>query len=416
MPSFVDTGHGPEDVPSATRSSGPRFMLYSHDGAGLGHIRRNVNIAAALTSACPHASALIVTGTEDLSPFAMPRAVDVLRLPGLRKVSNSSYTARRLTMEPESLRRLRARLLETAVECYRPGVLLADKHPGGVGGELVPALRKVKAQGGFGALGLRDVLDTPDRARREWKASGAIGLIQDLHDAILIYGDAGLLDPLEGWPLPAAVRDRIRYCGYVVTEFSPVSRTRPVRTRPLVVATVGGGEDGSVVLRTFLTASAGAPWDALAVTGPQADPAECRNLERLAETAGARLVESIPELGRKLDRVDAVVCMGGYNTLTEVLGAGIPSVCVPRVVPRQEQLIRARAFCERGLLRLIEPADLHPNRMRSEIESALDTNRAALGGRVRDTLSLDGAAHAAGALLELAGAGLESAPAKVAAL
>jgi len=403
MPTFVDTGR-PHPAPAGGSSGlGPRFMLYSHDGAGLGHIRRNLNIAAALTRACPHASALIVTGSEDLSAFDMPRAVDVLRLPGLRKVDNSHYTARRLPVEPESLRRLRACLLETAVDCFRPHVLLADKHPAGVGDELLPALRKIREQGGAGALGLRDVLDTPEVARSEWKASGSLRHVEELHDAILIYGDEDLLDPLRGWPLPPGVRERIRHCGYVVGEHARSGELVRVPGCPLVVGTAGGGEDGDAILRTFVAASDGAPWDALAISGPQAGAAGLAGLKRRAKAAGVGMVEAIPELARKLGQVDALVCMGGYNTLAEALAAATPAVCVPRVVPRREQLIRARAFGDRGLVRLVEPSELNPERLRAEIEAALGTDRSALASRIAGSLSLDGARRAAEALLELAG-------------
>ncbi len=43
-----------------------RFLLYSHDTFGLGHIRRALSLAEYFTSALPDAQVLIVTG----SPFA----------------------------------------------------------------------------------------------------------------------------------------------------------------------------------------------------------------------------------------------------------------------------------------------------------------------------------------------------------
>ena len=46
---------------------------------------------------------------------------------------------------------------------------------------------------------------------------------------------------------------------------------------------------------------------------------------------------------------------GGYNTLAEAALHAVPAVCVPRVAPRSEQLIRARAFERLGLLRLLHP-------------------------------------------------------------
>jgi len=73
-----------------------RFLLYSHDGLGLGHLRRNLAIAAAITRLAPAASVLLVTGADVAEHQRLPRNVDVLRLPGLRKLANEEYAARRL--------------------------------------------------------------------------------------------------------------------------------------------------------------------------------------------------------------------------------------------------------------------------------------------------------------------------------
>ena len=117
----------------------PRFLLYSHDGPGLGHVRRNLVIAAALVERSPGASVLLATSAEHADSLGVPERVDLLRLPAIRKVENGRYaaTAAHLRLGPD---RVRERILAAAVESYGPSVLLADKHPLGVGGELRTAL------------------------------------------------------------------------------------------------------------------------------------------------------------------------------------------------------------------------------------------------------------------------------------
>jgi predicted glycosyltransferase len=404
-------GHHPRSgSPRGDAAPAPRFLLYSHDGLGLGHVRRNINLATAITAASPDASALIVTGVEDLDVLATG-GVDVLRLPGLRKLANERYAPRRLPVEGGVLWQLRAGLLAAAVEHFRPDVLVADKHPGGVHGELVPALSELRASGGRAALGLRDVIDCDDQARQEWREGGQLRRYLDLHDLILVYGQADLLDPLVACGLPPSARARARFCSYVVPP-PPMAGNgrrergsegqRPARARPVVLAMAGGGEDGAPVLRAFLGAAAGTEWDARVVTGPHAPRAERAALEDVAAASGARIVSSVRDLAALLWEVDAVVCMGGYNSLVEVFAAGVPAVCVPRVSPRREQLVRAEAFAARGLLRLVTPEALGPSRLRREVEAALATDRDALARRIRRVIDLNGAARAAAALLELA--------------
>jgi predicted glycosyltransferase len=66
-----------------------------------------------------------------------------------------------------------------------------------------------------------------------------------------------------------------------------------------------------------------------------------------------------------------VVCMGGYNTLCEVVTAGRPALVIPRTQPRLEQAIRARLWERRGLVRVVEPAGLTPQRLADEVAGLL---------------------------------------------
>jgi predicted glycosyltransferase len=109
----------------------------------------------------------------------------------------------------------------------------------------------------------------------------------------------------------------------------------------------------------------------------------------------------LPDLAEHLPDVDALVCMGGYNTLAEAMAAGVPTVCVPRASPRLEQLIRARRFRELGLLALVEPSELSPQRLRGEVARALQRPRGQVAARARAALPLGGARVAAAELLAL---------------
>src|SRR5262249_16983200 len=112
-----------------------RFLFYSHDGVGLGHLRRNIAIATALTRFVPEAKVLLATGVDEAPSLGLPPHLDTLKLPGLRKVANNCYLPRRLGLAMPEFRSLRSGLLKTAVEAFRPGLVLVDKHPFGIEGE-----------------------------------------------------------------------------------------------------------------------------------------------------------------------------------------------------------------------------------------------------------------------------------------
>jgi predicted glycosyltransferase len=356
-------------------------------------------VAAALVDLDPTASVLIATSTEEAQEFGLPPHVDILKLPGLRKLDNEHYAAKRLSLPWRDILAVRTQLLTAAVESFRPDVVLADKHPLGVDGELEPALAEARAAGARAALGCRDVLDAPDAVRHEWEERGVFDRIGEYYDRVLVYGQPDILDPRREYGFPEEITAMTRFCGYVISPTAPRSANIQIHDRPRVLATAGGGEDGAALLATFVVAAARAGWDAGVVSGPQCPRA--RTLDRLAAKAGVSFRRFVPELTSEFPSLDALVCMGGYNTLTEAAACGVRTVCVPRVWPRREQLIRANAFARRGLVRCLEPDRLDPAALNTEVASALEAP-APLEGEARGTLDFDGASRAAHEVLELA--------------
>src|SRR5207249_3601543 len=111
--------------------------------------------------------------------------------------------------------------------------------------------------------------------------------------------------------------------------------------------------DGFRLLETFVRAAAGAPWKGVAVAGPMLSPPELKVAQQLAAQSEVTFHTFIPCLPDLFPALDGLVCMGGYNTLIEAVSQGLPTVCVPRISPRSEQLLRAQVFERLGLLRCI---------------------------------------------------------------
>jgi predicted glycosyltransferase len=199
----------------------PRFLLYSHDGFGLGHTRRHVAIAAALTKMAPRASVLLASGVDDVYRLGLPPSVDALKLPGLRKVTNGEYQSRRLGIPTQEIRALRSALLTAAVKSFRPDVVLVDKHPFGPGGEFADALSALKEQGGRAALGLRDILDERPAVLSEWNAGSVREGIGQFYDRVLVYGERAVFDPITEYQFSKAIAERTRFCGYVLHHEDP---------------------------------------------------------------------------------------------------------------------------------------------------------------------------------------------------
>lgn len=386
-----------------------RFLFYSHDGVGLGHVRRHLAISTALAELSPNAQVLLATSVDEVSHLGLPPNVDTLKLPGLRKMANNQYSSRRLSLPTSEIRALRANLLETAVRSFRPAVVLVDKHPFGAGGEFRVALEAARAAGARTALGLRDILDDKTSVLNDWAMERLQERIPAFYDRVLIYGMQQVFDTAQEYQFQGALVERTKYCNYVVNRSGcswhstdcPYLLVEPERAeqRPVVLATTGGGEDGFEVLRTFIGAAAGSPWKGVVVAGPLLGPSELKILEGLAAQNDVRFHAFLPCLASLFGSVNALVCMGGYNTLVESVSQMVPTVCVPRAKPRSEQLLRAKAFERLGLVRTIHPEQLTVEKLRRQIGFVLEAPRRQAGPG--SAMMFDGAQRAAAHLLEL---------------
>lgn len=356
-----------------------RYLLYSHDGLGLGHVRRNLAIAKALSEISAEARILILTAASGIERLGLPPRVSVAKLPGPHRSDQ--------------------RVLAAAVEIFRPEVLLVDHQPFGAGGELGPALELVRASGGQALLGLPDVLDDARGVDLEWRGRGLFDRIPQYFARVLVYGQPDVLDSVTEYGFPADLAEITSFCGYVVSPPSDQRSAVPPHERLRVLATAGDGDAGFPVLDAFVDAAADTEWDATVVAGTHFPMDHRRLLRSKAAAAQVTYRDFVPELPSEFSSFDALVCMGGYNTLAEAAASGVPTVCIPRAEPGRDQLVRARVFESRGLVRVLEPDELSPDRLRAELEAALAGH-----GRLDSSsvLDLGGARRAAHHLLDVA--------------
>ena len=356
-----------------------RVVLYSHDSLGLGHLRRNLALAHALAQDLPALSGRDVAGllVRGLTPgvdLPLPPGFDWLTLPGVAK-GPGGYEPRHLGTGTADLLALRSALLETALTCFGPDLVVIDRHPYGVHRELLAPLRRLRRARPSCqvVLGLREVLDSPGCVQAEWHRLGDTGELRHLIDHVWVYGDPAVHDLRRSGEAPTALADRITYTGYLAAGRARTDRPEALlTTRPYVLTTTGGGQDGAVLVRAALGARIPPGHAHVVVAGPQA---RARDLADLTPRAGTRLLRCLPGLSLHIAQASAVIAMGGYNTVNEVLASTTPALIVPREAPRAEQLIRARALAASGAVDLMRVADLSPQALSEWVHRAVGRHR-----------------------------------------
>lgn len=373
-------------------------LLYSHDSQGLGHVKRNLALAHHIAAriAGEAVRGLIVSGLAHNPLFTLPEGFDWLALPGIAK-KNGAYVPRRLSGSLSDTLALRSALLESALVAFSPDLVVVDRHPLGVGRELEAPLRALKRSRPQArvVLGLRDILDEPTVAAREWADLGGASILDGLIDQVWIFGDPSIHDATSTGEVPAALASRAIFTGYLADGRTDVDPHPGPIKRPFVLTTVGGGSDGGRIVEAAAGARIPEGHDHLVVAGPQLDDA---SIERACSLAGptTTVVRTCPGLAHRIREAAAVISMGGYNTVCEILAADTPALIVPREVPRLEQTIRARALAGAHLIDTLSQADATPEALSRWLNGAVttrtDRSRIARGG-------LAAAAHAAMTLI-----------------
>lgn len=340
-----------------------RVILYSHDSQGLGHTRRNLALAHALTDNFRRAgravSGVLVTGVSGATRFEVPPGWDWVVVPGIAKGADG-YLPRNLMIQRKKIVKLRSSLVSAVLTDFKPHLVVVDRHPFGVDHELSAGLRRLqrKRPGCRIVLGLREVLDSPGAARREWDALD-LQEVRGTFDELWVYGDPAVHDPVRSGEIPHGLADLVRHTGYLSTG-RPVRRRTGSTRVPFVVTMAGGGSDGLDVTLAAAGATVPAGYEHLIITGPQMPKAHRAQVEA---AAGARtqVVPSVRDALAEIQAAAAVVAMGGYNSVCEIMSTSTPALIVPRIHPRREQLIRARSLARRQLLDYCHPDELTPH-------------------------------------------------------
>ncbi len=372
-----------EAVGSRTRRLTMRLLVYSQDGLGLGHLRRTGNIAQEVLARVPDASVLILADSRATPVFPPHPGIDYLKLPTLVKTGRSSshptsWRGSTLPLEVRETVHLRSQVILQTYEAFRPDVVLVDHMPVGALGELKALLdRASDSPRARLFLGLRDVLDAPEVIREAWLELGAYEYLRR-YDGVLIYGCREIFDAERAYEIGLHAQ-KVVFCHYVAPARRTVAEPLPPPDsgdEPFLLVMGGGGGDAFPLAMTFLGAL---PLllerrrvRAVILAGPNMPRREREALAQAALGLPVDVERSSEDVAALLARASAVITMAGYNSLCEVLASRKKALVVPRGGPSAEQRIRSHLFSERRLIRVLDPDELAPGRLATELIALLE--------------------------------------------
>jgi len=365
-----------------------KVLIYSQDGFGLGHLRRNLNIAGRLIQQHPSSSILIIADSPVAPFFDLPPECDFVKIPTIIKVDSGIWRTDRLPEQYDHILKIRSEIIKDVALSFKPDVFLVDHMPGGAMGELVQPLEALKRDLPQTKiiLGLRDILGAPRTIHDQWNREGAYAAAEQFYDDILVYGCSDLFDVPSKYRFPPELLPRTSHCGYICqTPPSADDLDEEVLLKlftsprgPFVLVTGGGGFDAYHFMRTFLEAvpfvQAKIQFHAMVATGPFMRQKHFVRLTEKAIGLPVIVTPTGPDAINLLHRADLVISMGGYNTVSEILFLRKNAIVIPRKGPSAEQTMRCKLMSERNLFASIEHGKLTPKRLARRILKKLNAS------------------------------------------
>jgi len=362
------------------------ILMYSHDTFGLGHIRRTMAIASHLRS--PDTNILILTGSPIVGRFLFPDQVDFVRIPGMIKKTNEEYLPLSIKIDPKHALNIRKNIITATAKTFQPDLFIVDKEPLGLKKEVLPTLRWLRQHlpNTKTILGLRDIMDSAETIRKDWKKKGVYEILDKLYNEIWVYGIRDFYDPIKEYLIPETISRKMHFTGYIPRKAPGAKAVRQIRKEQrlnkddkLVVVTTGGGGDGYPVMDTVLTMlesepGGSFPFKSVLITGPFMPRKKRMEIFNRGRQLGVKTYRFYRRMEKIQAAADLVISMGGYNTICEILSQRTASLIIPRDTPRKEQLIRAQILQSQNLTDYISWKDLSPQILREKVFSLLENS------------------------------------------
>ena len=373
--------------------SSARVFFYVQHLLGIGHQRRGATLTRAMQDA--GLDVTYVSGGHEVPNLELAGA-SFVQLPPVRAVD---LYIKELVDEydrpiDDTWRKNRQASLMAAYRACKPDLIILELYPFGrrqMRFELLPLLDAARARAHPPVVvsSVRDILEPPKPER----LVEMLERIETYFDHVMVHGDEALVPFEQSFSHAADIAHKISYTGYVVDQRGEAGGADSLG-RDEVLVSAGGGAVGDRLLRTAMAARSLTSLSALTwrvLVGTKVPEAEFLALAEIAEP-GVIVERARGDFPALLMNCALSISQGGYNTVMESLHAGCAALIVPYAGGLEtEQTLRAGLLAERGLINVLDEADLTPENLAASIEKAI------LGRGKRKAISIrtDGAAETA---------------------
>lgn len=376
-------------------------LIYSHDGRGLGHVSRGIAIGMALRRLFPDLKVLFVSGFKQTATLVGPCPLDWMKLPSYETQIIAGKSKGRLgntNIKNCYLGPARANLIESIINSFNPRCVLVDHDPAGKRDELLPSLKLTGDADTIWILGIRAVVG---EVKDFWSELSKNAFRKHYH-SLFWYGDKKIMgDQIPNTLAQYFSTDPI-VTGYVA-RFLEMQHWAPYNSEKVAgtIAVPWLGETSLALLQNLSEAV----YDLGERYGRWKIFTDLKKIETEASKIKSQF-DAIPHCTVQnvsdqylatLSNSQVAMIYGGYNSLTDIMAAKIPSVVIVRGMSdrEQEEHVRKISQIKPNLIYALKEDAVNRKTLAEGLERQLNVDVAA-----EDEIMLNGAKIAAEKIVE----------------
>lgn len=364
-----------------------RAFIHVQHLLGTGHVVRAAAIGQALAA---RGVEVVLASGNSLPPTLDTGGLEIIELPPVKSpdaVFNRLVTPDGTEID-EAWKERRVAATLDAFSAQDFDLLMTETYPFGrrqFEFEMSALLKTAKSEARppMIATSIRDILVRKQELwKEEWMADQALAH----YDRILVHADPDFVELKDSFPFAEKVDHLVHYTGYVGGKARPAPPEGDGDDE--IIISCGGGAvakgliEASLVARPLSRRASELTWRVLIGHDvPDGTFEDYRNM------AGPGLIveRARPDFPGLLNRARLSVSQAGYNTVLDILIAGVPAVFVPFAqVKETEQAQRADALAAHGRAVTVSEKGLTPEALAAAIDDALalphQPHRVRLGG------------------------------------
>jgi|GEM_PF-3666928 len=342
-----------------------KMLIYSNETFGMENLRAIRAISQQLLDNNPDLSILLISDSPFRHHHQFPVSrFDCLKLPRFEPITQTTYQAKKIDCNFDDQLMLRANTISSVVEHFRPDVMMVNKLPRGIAGELRPALeliRKSMPETEIVLL-LGNNTETPQNVRNSWSEKGYHQSIENYYKYILVLGETNVFKLQKEYNFPLKNADKVIFCGKnghkTSVHYQNISAYIPQKSKPWALLTSDSGTESYRRLKLYLQGIKNypqpLPFASLIFINPDMQKPQIKEIRQLANTLNdITIVDDAVDFNTYIQAADVIVSMAEQHLIVDRLPMNKPGIFITSSKDAQQQLNSAIHMDMVGLFQCI---------------------------------------------------------------